>query len=161
VLCLFSQGLAGPITPGAPGVLTVTPERMRTALEPLLLKYGVDAVFVGHNHNAERTHAIANLRVVSRGRTLHDKGPHEPPATLYESPGAPIHWVVGSGGADPSTIQWKHASEVPWLATQLYDDAREATNWGWAKVEANRTAFEVVFMDSYRKQQLDRVIITK
>lgn len=76
----------------------------------------------------------------------------------------PVRRYIGSLALEVRTqapFSGKNASEVPWLATQLYDDAREATNWGWAKVEANRTAFEVVFMDSYRKQQLDRVIITK
>jgi hypothetical protein len=32
---------------------------------------------------------------------------------------------------------------------------------GWGKVVANMTALEVVFVDSYRKQELDRVFITK
>jgi hypothetical protein len=138
------------------GVLTINPERVRLALEPLLLKYHVDAVFVGHNHNYERTHAVANLSVVSRGR-LTGLG------YVYEKPGAPIHWVVGSGGADPSPESaWKPAREVPWLATQLYDDAREGQNWGWVHVEANSTTLHTVFMDAYRNREgLDPVWITK
>jgi hypothetical protein len=43
-------------------------------LTPLSLKYAVDTVFVGHNHNYERTHAVANLTVVSRGRPVFSAG---------------------------------------------------------------------------------------
>ena len=153
------------------GVLTINPERMRHALEPLLRKYQIDAVFTGHNHNYERTHAVANLSVVSRGR------PHTASSTLdasggngsrkegriYDKPGAPIHWVVGSGGADPDpTSAWKPAGDVPWVATQLFDDARESSNWGWVRVEANQSCLHVEFMDAYRRQEgLDPVWITK
>ena len=139
-------------------MLTISPERMRAALEPLLIKYKVDAMFVGHNHNAERTHAVADLTVVSRGRALLGQNGS---GTLYEAPGAPLHWVIGTAGADPSTTPWKKPGDLPWLATQLYADAREATNWGYAKVTANKTALDVVFVDAYRKQQLDRVVISK
>ena len=46
-----------------PSIKTITPERLRHVLEPLLRKYKVDAVFVSHNHNYERTHAVANFSV--------------------------------------------------------------------------------------------------
>ena len=146
------------VTPSAPGVLAISPERMRAALEPLLIKYKVDAMFVGHNHNAERTHAVADLSVISRGREQSDTNGN---VTLYEAPAAPIHWVVGSGGADPSTAKWKSPHALPWLATQLYTDAREATNWGYAKVTANKTALNIVFVDAYRNEERDRVLIAK
>ena len=84
---------------------------------------------------------------------------------MYKIPGAPIHWVVGSGGADPDTLaQWKNTSTnpIPWLATQLYDDPRESTNWGWAQVTANHSCLHVQFNDAYREQRgLDTVWITK
>ena len=145
--------------PPPPGVLTINPERVRAALEPLLLKYKVDGTFVGHNHNYERTHAVANLALVSRGQAR----PGHVGGRVYDRPGAPIHWVVGSGGADPDpTSAWKNKSEVPWLATQLFDDARETTNWGWAKVVANTSCLHVQFMDSYHNNSgLDEVWITK
>jgi len=144
--------------PTPPGVSAITPERLRCALEPLLLKYKVDAVFVGHNHNYERSHAVANLTVVSRGQPFQG-------GRLYKNPQAPIHWVIGSGGADPDSLaQWKNtsASPIPWLAKQLYDDPRESTNWGWAQVTANHSTLHVQFNDAYRKQRgLDSVWITK
>ena len=55
----MAQGSALKPNGPPPGVLKISPERMRLALEPLLLRYRVDAVFVGHNHNYERTHAGA------------------------------------------------------------------------------------------------------
>jgi hypothetical protein len=159
---------AAPGGDGEPGVLKVNPERMRRALEPLLLRYAVDAVFVGHNHNYERTHAVANLTVVSRGRPFAAAGRGGGRGgTLYEKPGAPIHWVVGSGGADPDpTTAWKNVSStwrnLSWVATQLYDDVREEKNWGWTKVVANASCMNVQFMDSFHDQSgLDEVWITK
>ena len=73
-------------------------------MEPLLIKYGVDAVFTGHQHNYERTHAVAELAVASTGVPVAGGG------VIYEQPGAPIHWVVGAGGADPNPeASWKNA----------------------------------------------------
>ena len=115
--CMAYTPLAPPPPPAPkppPGVLTINPERMRAALEPLLLKYRVDATFVGHNHNYERTHAVANLTVVSRGEPR-PGGTGAGAGRVYDRPGAPIHWVVGSGGADPNpTSAWKNKSAVPW-----------------------------------------------
>ena len=105
-------------------VLNITGERMRAALEPLLLRYGVDAVFTGHNHNYERTHAVRRLTVASRGRAEKGPGPSGDTYTVYDRPGAPIHWLVGTGGADPDPIgAWANASSTPsWVARRLYDD---------------------------------------
>lgn len=74
-----------------------------------------------------------------------------------------VSQVVGSGGADPDpTSAWKNKSEVEWVATQLYDDPREKTNWGWTKVVANQSCLNVQFMDSFHKLSgLDQVWITK
>jgi hypothetical protein len=72
--------------------------------------------------------------------------------------------VVGRRGADSSPESaFQPASEAPWLATQLYDDAREEQNWGRVnRVEANSTALHAVFMDAYRNREgLDPVWITK
>lgn len=148
-----------PPPPGGqpPGVLTVTPERTRRALEPLLLKYQVDAMFVGHNHNFERTHPVADLVPTTFG----EPGP-DGKGTLYRNPGAPVHWVVGTGGADPDPVSvW--ASTPPWLASRLYNNSvEEATNWGWVRVEANSTCLHAQFMNAFHNTSgTDRVWITK
>jgi hypothetical protein len=65
--------------PGAP---------LATALEPLFAQHAVDLVLQGHEHCAERTHAIFNGTVV----TPIVNG-------TYTNPAAPIYIVQGTSGA--------------------------------------------------------------
>jgi hypothetical protein len=143
-------------------VLNVTGEALRAALEPLLTMFEVDAVFTGHNHNYERTHAVRNLTVVSRGRRVED--PFGDFFTVYDRPGAPLHWVVGTGGADPNPVgSWRNETGCPtWVARRLYDDAEdEPNNWGWARVRATKEEMAIAFIDSTRNRTLDRVVLRK
>lgn len=59
------------------------------AWEPLLLKYKVDVVVVGHQHMYERTGALVNGTIV----TPCING-------TYTNPGGPIYLVIGTSGAD-------------------------------------------------------------
>ena len=60
------------------------------AWEPLLKKYAVDLVIVGHQHMFERTFPVLNGTVVS-----------SPDANnTFTNPGAPIYIVVGTAGAN-------------------------------------------------------------
>eukprot|EP00038_Savillea_parva_P028381 m.64710 g.64710 ORF g.64710 m.64710 type:complete len:590 (+) comp8242_c0_seq1:66-1835(+) len=66
--------------PGAP---------MLTAIEPLLLAYGVDVTLTGHQHAYERVHPTVNGSVVS----------FPSPDGVYQAPTAPLHLMIGSSGA--------------------------------------------------------------
>jgi len=45
-------------------------EGMRAALEPMLLKAGVNAIFTGHVHAYERSHPVANNQIVADGEGI-------------------------------------------------------------------------------------------
>ena len=80
-------------------------DSMRRAIEPMLLAYRVNAVFVGHVHAYQRTHMVANNTVVD-------------PST-----GAGIyHFMVGISGKELYQV-WR-PDNYTWLAT------RDATFWG-------------------------------
>ena len=82
-------------------------------------------------------------------------------ATAYHQPGAPIHYVVGTGGADPDAVSyWRNMSE-DWVAFRAFEDAREASNWGWSRVFANGTMLGIDFVDAERGAILDVVHITR
>ena len=69
---------------------------LSVALEPLLQKYAVDVVYMGHEHVYERTAAVFNCTVVG----LPDAGGR------YDNPGAPIYIVQGTSGADLDIDKW-------------------------------------------------------
>jgi hypothetical protein len=72
-------------------------ELLRQHVEPLLQNVGgqpVDLVLQGHHHSYQRTCAVNNMTCVTR-----PSGPDN----VYRNPGAPIHLVIGTGGAGFST----------------------------------------------------------
>jgi hypothetical protein len=77
--CSWGSGYKTCTTPPLPpsgypettGVLAVDSDRMRRALEPLMIKYRVHFYLSGHVHNYERTHPVNDLRVMSRERCVH------------------------------------------------------------------------------------------
>ena len=154
------------VTLGTPAATWTTPTLpsmgIAAALDPPRTMFEVDAGFTGHNHNYERTHAVRNLTVVSRGRRVED--PFGDFFTVYDRPGAPLHWVVGTGGADPNPVgSWRNETGCPtWVARRLYDDAEdEPNNWGWARVRATKEEMAIAFIDSTRNRTLDRVVLRK
>jgi len=85
----------------------------RLAVEPLLVKFGVDIVLTGHDHGYERTYPVVD-------NTVYDSA-----GTLYHSPRAPIHILVGTAGA----------SLDDWLAQPAWSAHREAS-FGYTKLTA-------------------------
>ena len=67
--------------------------KIQRAFEPLLIKYKVDLVTVGHEHCYERIHPVINGTVVTFPTKLSNG------KDLYENPKAPLHIVVGTAGA--------------------------------------------------------------
>lgn len=62
-------------------------------LEGLLLENKVDLTVSGHQHAYERCHPTRNGTVLAFPRKNNDN------EDVYEAPGAPVHLMVGSGGA--------------------------------------------------------------
>ena len=149
--CDSGLGASGPLPPG---VLNVTAEQLRASLEPLFLRFGVDVVLTGHNHNYERTHPVADLKVKSTGRVVDG-------VTVYDRPGAPIHYVIGTGGADPDAVSMWRNMTTDWVAFRAFEDAREASNWGWSRVFANASILAIDFVDAERNAVLDSVHVMR
>jgi len=95
---------------------------MRTALEPLMLKYGVDLGLWGHVHNYERTCPVFNEECISDNNKAK----------------APVHVVVGNGGQELiTTWNWPQPS---WSVFRVVE-------FGYSRIHvANSTAllFEYV-----------------
>ena len=69
---------------GCVGTGAATAEIVRKELEPLMLKYGVDVFFAGHEHNYDVSYPVAF---------------GQPTQKDYVNPKAPVHIVTGAGGA--------------------------------------------------------------
>ena len=67
-------------------------------MEPLLLAFNVSLALWGHNHAVQRQCASARGQCVQRS-TPHSGGGGGPPTHVHASPPAPVHMVVGTGGA--------------------------------------------------------------
>jgi len=90
---------------------------LRQELEPLLLKYRVDAFFAGHHHSQQRTCAVAN-QVCADATSLHrNRKPNLYAGIAAEDEATPsfgiVHVVTGAAG------QWCNTfldpDELPWL----------------------------------------------
>jgi hypothetical protein len=67
----------------------------RQYVEPLALRYGVDVHVAGHRHVTQRQCAT-RAGVCVQNSTLTDG------VGVYDNPGAPVYYVIGSAGADAS-----------------------------------------------------------
>ncbi|XP_004347902.1 hypothetical protein CAOG_04077 [Capsaspora owczarzaki ATCC 30864] len=105
---------------------------LQALLEPLLRKYGVDMMIVGHVHSAEVTYPVFNNTVVS---------------TSYVNPGATVHVVTGSAGC-PEGIEsvWIPAT---WSADRYPDPATAADpGFGYSLLTVNATTLHYEFFRS-------------
>ena len=72
---------------------------LRAHIEPLLMDAGgapVDLVLYGHHHSYQRLSAVFNEKIVTASVNIGG-------VAVYKSPKAPIHVVIGTGGAGFST----------------------------------------------------------
>ena len=109
------------------------------AFEPLLLRYAVDAVFLGHIHWTERLWPVANGTVVARS---------------YEDVGAPAYIVVASAG----NVEGLQKSKGREAFTAFVDD--QHFGMGVLTVQ-NATHLQWTFYDSDTREALDNVTIIK
>jgi len=109
-------------------------------IEPLMLKYNVDAYFCGHMHMYERIHPVRNGTVVQTGN-------------VYHNPGAPMHVVQGTSGIFEDT---KFVDPQPaWSAVR-------AGKLGYGRMHIeNRTHMFYEFMYLQTNKAYDSFWITK
>ena len=97
--------------------------------EPLMVRYGVDAVFAGHIHNQERTLPVANSTLV----------PSPDPARPYTDARAPVYFVSGNPGNAEETNTWFKGFD-PWTAWRSY-------HYGYTRLSfPNTSALTVEFV---------------
>lgn len=126
------DGFAGCVGTGA-----ATAEKVRRELEPLMLKYGVDVFFAGHEHNYDVSYPVAN---------------GEPTQKNYVNPTAPVHVVTGAGGA-PALDRFG----PPGPYTRLQKAA-----WGYGKVVAfNASVLQYTHILNADSSVFDVMVITQ
>lgn len=81
------------------------------AMEPLLAKYGVDLVFVAHEHAYSRSYPVYNRSFNASGVSTQGG------VTTYNQPNMPIHIITGAAGCPEDQDPW-HGQD-PWQAFQL------------------------------------------
>jgi len=111
---------------------------LRQELEPLLLKYKVDAFFAGHHHSQQRTCAVAN-QVCADPTSLHRNRKPNPYADLDDTPSFGIVHVV-TGAAGMWCNVFLDPDELPWLLfanTQVHGYTR-------ARVRGNELTLDFV-----------------
>lgn len=124
-------------------------ETLRRDLEPLLVKYRVSLATWAHTHTVQRSCAVVNGACVSRSQK---KGGH----TIYDKPSAPIHVVVGTGGASMSrtaTYLTPYMEYVDYLYGYSKLTAHNRTHLEWQFINANNTGSDGTVADSFFIQQ--------
>ena len=120
-------------------------------IEPLLIEYGVDLSFYGHNHAVQRHSAIVNYTVVQAATPVKNGDGN----TVYThvKPGAPVHMVIGTGGA-----KFTENSMTPgpdWNELVFY-------KYGYARVEAvSANELQWEWVESQSGTVYDRMAIFK
>jgi hypothetical protein len=120
---------------GCVGTGAATAEVVRKELEPLMLKYGVDVFFAGHEHNYDVSYPVAF---------------GEPTQKNYTNPSAPVHIVTGAGGA-PALDHFG----LPGPYTRIQKMA-----WGYGKVVAfNATTLQYTHVLNADNSVFDVMVI--
>lgn len=128
----------------------VTMQTLIDNVEPLLLRYKVNLCFYGHNHVMQRQAAVYQQKVVqpSSPETIDGETVH-----VHRNPQAPVHMVIGSGGAKLS----RNAvyPQPAWNELVLNE-------WGFAVVKVHNASYlEWAWTDCQDGQVKDRMVITQ
>lgn len=103
--------------------------------QQLLLKYQYDLVLVGHQHGYERVHPNINGTVVSVPKMVNSE-------LTYQLPQAPVHVLIGTGGAVEEETWMKPQPE--WSA---YRGSGLFDSYGYGQVTAcNNTHLKIQFI---------------
>jgi len=132
-----------------PGDLEVA-EELRGALEPLMLRYGVDLGVYGHHHSYQRTCPLARGECVraaaAAGGTRGGGGGNDGAGEGKKGPGAPVHVVAGMAGFVLSKTF--RPRDPAWI------EAIDKTSHGMAFITANSTSLYFEFVESEQTKGL-------
>jgi hypothetical protein len=90
-------------------------------IEDILVNRHVDLVLAGHDHTYGRTHPVAFRTVAQTGNA-------------YDTPGAPIYLIIGTGGASGGTPDCR---TDPWVAA-----CSKGRGFGWFQVSPTTIRYE-------------------
>ena len=132
------------------GLKAITSRFMKDALEPLLVNNHVDLVITGHEHAYERTYPVNNFVVTSYN------------STDYINPSAPIHVMIGTGGAE-SDYEWKprgaEFTNFSAVRTDVYPVKYEP--FGWLELESESNYLTGTYYNLKINGIYDRFTITR
>jgi len=83
------------------------------AMEPLLMKYGVDIVVGAHEHAYSRTYPMYSFNSSIKGVTNETDG-----TTVYANPRMPVHIISGAAGCPENQDPWQPA-QAAWDAARF------------------------------------------
>ena len=121
---------------------------LRQALDPLLSRYKVNLMLVGHQHSYERTCAIINGTCNSA--EVGDDGDEN--GNIYGNGIGTVHAVVGSAGATLEKCGFSSLNGV--------FDIAHANMWGYARMTATRSTFTFQFISNNDGSIYDEVQLT-
>ncbi len=125
---------------------------LRAALDPLLAKYKVNLVLVGHQHSYERTCAIINGTCSSSSSSSSSSDDDDGDSGVYGNGVGTVHAVVGSAGAELEKCGFSSLNGV--------FDIAHANMWGYARMTATRKAFTFQFISNNDGSIFDEVQLT-
>lgn len=119
---------------------------VRTGLEAIIYKGGVDLVFGAHEHAYERNYPVYALQW-DASRT----GPE-----AYVDYKAPIHILTGAAGCPEDQDAWQPAKDAnPWSALRIND-------YGYSRLHMlNQTTLLLEYVDNQKGAVLDSMYIVK
>jgi acid phosphatase type 7 len=121
-------------------------------IEPLLVNNSVDLGFYGHNHAVQRHSAVINKTVIQRSSITYDADNN--PVYTFDHPGAPVHMVVGTGGAYFSYNAVYSPNNPVWNEAVFY-------KYGYARVEVTNTTLNWSWVEAETGVVMDRMKIIK
>ena len=126
----------------------------RRHVEPLLLKYKVNVVMVGHQHSYERSCAVRNGTCIdaasAEGAILPSRG-----AVDHEQPHGVVHITAGSAGAGV-----EHCGFDTTGAHGNFSRV-QSNQWGYLRGRATRSRFTVEFVSDALGTVWDQVALVK
>jgi len=106
---------------------------MQAALEPLLVKYGVDLAFWGHHHSYQRTCPIARGNCTTR------------------EAGGVIHLVIGMAGFE--------LTKTPIFPQPAIFEVVDMNDYGYTRITADAAALKFEFVANSKRVVKDSITL--
>jgi acid phosphatase type 7 len=116
------------------------------AMEPLLMKYGVDLVIAAHEHSYSRSYPFYNYTIDASVVSREADG-----TVVYRDPPMPVHVIDGAAGCPEN--------QDPWQPDPSFFDAFHLNAYGYGRLAfPNATTAIFEFVDDANGTVVDRVV---